>query len=51
MMTSRHFERAAEAYAAERDTSAVILAPQLMGMARLSYAAMSNQDTEHYDRV
>jgi len=45
------FERAAEAHRVERGTWVAVLAPQLTGKARLAYAAMSDQDAGHYDRV
>ena len=45
------FERAVEAHGVEGDKWAAILAPQLTGKARLAYAAMSDQDARHYDRV
>ena len=45
------FERAVEAHGVDRDKRAAILAPQLMGKARLAYAAMTDKDARNYDQV
>ena len=45
------FERAVEAHGVDRDKKAAILAPQLMGKARLAYTAMTDEDARNYDRV
>ena len=45
------FERAVEAHGVEREKRAAILAPQLTGKVRLTYAAMSDEDAQDYDRV
>ena len=45
------FKRAVEAHRVEQDKRTVILAPQLTGKARLTYAAISNKGACDYDRV
>ena len=43
------FERAVEAHVVEQDKRAAILAPLLMGKARLAYVAMKGEDARDYD--
>ena len=45
------FERGAEVHGLDRDKHATILAPQLTGKVRLTYATMTDADKIDFDRV